>query len=191
MILGAFCQNWTSWIFMGWLPLFLETQFHLSVARTGILAMLPFVGGVAGAMCGGLVSDLAERRGVSTVTSRKIPIVAGTLGLAVFTGATGFADSLPTALTLSFFALFFWAAALAGMWTATSVLVSRVHIASVTTIFNSAGFIGATLSPLVTGRVLDLTGSFFITLLIGAGIGLVGTAVIAIMIRAPITESTD
>ena len=42
------------------------------------------------------------------------------------------------ALTLSFFALFFWAAALAGMWTATSVLVSRAHVASVTTIFNSA-----------------------------------------------------
>jgi MFS transporter, ACS family, L-galactonate transporter len=191
LILGAFCQNWTSWIFMGWLPLFLETQFHLSVARTGILAMLPFIGGVAGAMCGGVVSDFAERRGVSTVTSRKIPIVAGTLGLAVFTGATGFANSLPMALTLSFFALFFWAAALAGMWTATSVLVSRVHVASVTTIFNSAGFIGATLSPLVTGRVLDLTGSFFITLLIGAGIGLAGAAIIAIMIRAPITESAD
>ena len=99
---------------MGWLPLFLETQFHLSVARTGILAMLPFIGGVAGAMCGGLVSDFAERRGVPTVTSRKIPIVAGTLGLAIFTGATGFATSLPMALTLSFFALFFWAAALAG-----------------------------------------------------------------------------
>jgi MFS transporter, ACS family, L-galactonate transporter len=188
LILGAFCQNWTSWIFMGWLPLFLETQFHLSVARTGILAMLPFIGGVAGAMCGGLVSDFAERRGVPTVTSRKIPIVVGTLGLAIFTGATGFANSLPVALTLSFFALFFWAAALAGMWTATSVLVSRAHVASVTTIFNSAGFIGATLSPLVTGRVLDLTGSFFITLLVGAGIGLAGAAFIAIMVRAPITE---
>jgi hypothetical protein len=43
----------------------------------------------------------------------------------------------------------------------------------------------------VTGRVLDLTGSFFITLLIGAGIGLVGAAIITIVIRAPITESTD
>jgi hypothetical protein len=105
-ILGAFCQNWTSWIFMGWLPLFLETQFHLSVARTGILATLPFMGGVALAMCGGFVSDFAGRRGVSTVNSRKIPIVAGTLGLAVFTGATGFANILPMALTPSFFALF-------------------------------------------------------------------------------------
>ena len=66
LILGAFCQNWTSWIFMGWLPLFWETQFHLSVARTGILAMLPFIGGVAGSMCGGLVSDFAERRGIAT-----------------------------------------------------------------------------------------------------------------------------
>jgi hypothetical protein len=93
--------------------------------------------------------------------------------------------------TAGFFALFFWAAALAGMWMATSVLVSRVHVASVTTIFNSAGFIGATLSPLVTGRALDLAGSFFITLLIGAGIGLVAAAITTIMIRAPIAESTD
>lgn len=187
LMLGSFCQNWTSWIFVGWLPLYLETEFHLSIAKTGIVAALPFIGGVAGALSGGFLSDFLGRRGFSKLNSRKFPIVFGTLGLACFTGATGFASSLPVAIILSFGALFCWSTALAGMWAAVSVLVPRSYVASVSTIFNSCGFIGATLSPLVTGRILDLTGSFFITLMIGSAMGVLGAAAIGFVIRGPIT----
>ncbi len=188
LMMGSFFQNWTSWIFVGWLPLYLETEFHLSIARTGIVAAFPFIGGVAGSMFGGFMSDFLERRGFSMLNSRKFPIVFGTLGLAFFTGATGFASSLPAAVGLSFCALFCWSTALAGMWAAVAVLVPRPYVASVSTIFNSCGAIGATLSPLATGRILDVTGSFFGTLMVGTAMGVCGAAAIAFMIRGPITK---
>ena len=190
-ILGAFCQGWVSWIFVGWLPAYLETEFHLSVAHTGLLAALPFIGGIGGSLCGGLISDYYARRSTTAVSGRKVPIVAGLLGLAVFTAATGFSRHVELAITFSFLALFSSQVMTSGMWVAAAVLVPRNRVASISTMFNSASFIGATLSPLVTGFTLDRTGSFFTALLLGSGIGMLGAFLMYLLIRNPLTTTIE
>lgn len=190
LIAGSFCQGWVAWIFIGWLPTYLETEFHLSLARTGWVAALPFIGGIGGSLVGGILSDFCARRSATAVGGRRVPIVLGTLGLAVFTAATGFAPGVTVAIVFSFLALFFSQLTTSGMWVAAAVLVPRNYVASVGTMINCAGFIGATLSPIVTGITLDRTGSFFTALLLGAGVGIVGAVLMWVLIRNPMTRET-
>jgi sugar phosphate permease len=186
LLFGSFCQGWVVWIFIGWLPTYLETEFHLSLAKTGIAAAFPFIGGIAGSLAGGLLSDYLAKRQKDPVRGRKFPIVAGTLLLGLFTAATGFATSVPMALAFSFAALFSSSLTTSGMWVAAAVLVPRGFVSSLGSLFNFASFLGATLSPIVTGLTLDATGSFFTALLFGSVVGVTGGLAMALMIRKPI-----
>ncbi|MBN3801943.1 MFS transporter [Paraburkholderia sp. Ac-20336] len=189
LMIGSFVQGWAGYIFIGWMPLMLETQYKTSLAQTGVFAALPFIGGVAGALIGGFVSDRLDKIGIGAVRSRKLPIVFGILGLALFTALTGYSHSVVASITFSFFALLCSSAATSGMWTAAAVLVPRRLVGSVGTLFNFAFSLGGAISPLVTGYTLDLTGSFIVTLFIGAGIGGVGACIVAALVHRPVHET--
>jgi hypothetical protein len=44
-------------------------------------------------------------------------------------------------------------------------------------------------SPLVTGMVVDLTGSFVVALAIGAGITILGAVILQTVVRTPISTA--
>jgi hypothetical protein len=94
---------------------------------------------------------------------------------------------VPLALAFSFAALFSSQLTTSGMWVAASVLVPRGFVSSLGSLFNFASFLGATLSPIVTGLTLDATGSFFTALLFGSVVGVLGAVMMALMIRRPIS----
>jgi cyanate permease len=62
------------------------------------------------------------------------------------------------------------------------------YCTSVASIQNFGGYIGGTVSPLVTGIVVDLTGSFVIALAIGAGITILGAVILQTVVRVPISS---
>jgi uncharacterized membrane protein YeiH len=74
-----------SWLYLAWLPGYLEMQRHMSIPRTGIVAAIPFALGVVGSIGGGGIADLLMRRGFSPINSRKIPVIAGLRRMVVFT----------------------------------------------------------------------------------------------------------
>jgi cyanate permease len=61
------------------------------------------------------------------------------------------------------------------------------YCTSVASIKNFGGYIGGTVSPLVTGIVVDVTGSFVIALAIGAGITVLGAVILQFVVRSPIS----
>jgi MFS family permease len=105
----------------------------------------------------------------------------------VFTGLAGLSGSVLLVEACAFFALLSSTMATTVMWAATTVLVPRDYVASMGAIMNFSGFIGATVSPVLTGYTVDLTGSFDPALLIGSGVGVVGAAIMAVMIRHPVS----
>ena len=54
---------------------------------------------------------------------------------------------------------------------------------------NFGGYLGGTVSPVVTGYVVDVTGSFVIAFAIGAGMSLIGAMALYFMLKAPITAA--
>ncbi|HEX2943814.1 MAG TPA: MFS transporter, partial [Rhodopila sp.] len=81
LVLGFFGVVYMSWLYLAWLPGYLEMQRHMSIPKTGIVAAIPFAFGVVGSISGGWIADWLMRRGFSPVNSRKIPVIVGLMGM--------------------------------------------------------------------------------------------------------------
>jgi MFS family permease len=186
LMLGAFCTGYAVWMYQTWLPAYLEMQQHISIAKTGFLAMIPLVFSVLGAWAGGWITDRFAR-GMEIVASRRLPAILGLLLSGVFTVAATTAGSAVLAVIWISAAMFFLSAGIAGKWTLITAVAPQSYCTSVASIQNFGGYIGGTVSPLVTGIVVDMTGSFVVALAIGAGITILGAVILQTMVRAPIS----
>jgi sugar phosphate permease len=189
MIVLAFCAGYSIWMYQTWIPAYLEMQQHVSIAKTGILASIPLVAGIAGCLVGGWFSDKLVRLGVNLMDSRKLPCVGGLLLCGLFTGLTITASNATEAVILMSFAQFFLSASVAGKWALTTATAPQSYCTSIAGLMNFGGYLGGTVSPVVTGYVVDVTGSFVIAFAIGAGMSLIGAMALYFMLKTPITAA--
>jgi MFS family permease len=187
MILGAFCSGYAIWMYGTWLPGYLEMQHHVSIARTGFLAMIPLACSIIGSLVGGYVTDVLAHRGVGLVASRKLPAAFGYVLAAAFCGIASWGADLNVALTCISASMFFLSFAQSGKWTLITAIAPQSYAASVSSIQNFGSYIGGTVSPLVTGMVVDSTGSFALALALGAIIMIMAALLYSLVVRDPIT----
>jgi MFS family permease len=185
LMLGAFCTGYAVWMYQTWLPAYLEMQQHISIAKTGFLAMIPLIFSVLGAWAGGWITDRFAR-GMEIVASRRLPSILGLLLSGLFTIIATTATSGTMAVIWISAAMFFLSLGISGKWTLITAVAPQSYCTSVASIQNFGGYIGGTVSPLVTGIVVDVTGSFVIALAIGAGITVLGAIILHTAVRAPI-----
>jgi MFS family permease len=186
LMLGAFCTGYAVWMYQTWLPAYLEMQQHISIAKTGFLAMIPLVFSVLGAWAGGWVTDRFAR-GMEIVSSRRLPSILGLLLSGLFTIIATTASSGTTAVIWISAAMFFLSLGISCKWTLITAVAPQSYCTSVASIQNFGGYIGGTVSPLVTGIVVDVTGSFVVALAIGAGITVLGAVILQFVVRSPIS----
>ncbi len=168
MVGGLFGIVYVTWLYVSWLPAYLEEARQVSVTRTGWLAAIPQAAGFAGACLGGLLSDALARRGIAPVASRRIPTVAGLLLAAVFTAGSAFAPDIATGLGLMSAALFCAYGAGSCSWALGATLAPADAIASLEAVQNVGGSLGGALAPLLTGLIVERTGSFIPAFLVAA-----------------------
>lgn len=77
LVLGFFGVVYMGWLYLAWLPGYLEIQRHMSIPKTGFIAAVPFAFGVVGSVGGGWIADRLMRAGFSPVNSRKLPVIVG------------------------------------------------------------------------------------------------------------------
>ncbi|QNP69549.1 MFS transporter [Streptomyces roseirectus] len=184
MILGAFGIFYTVWVYLTWLPSYLETSRGFSLAETGWLASLPYLCGIAGVLTGGVLSGRLIRRGLPTVTARKVPIVGGAVLAAVAVLPVAYVESTPLAVALLSLGYFAAQVPMGCLWTLASDLAAPHQVASLGAIQNFGGFLGAALAPIVTGAILDATGnSYTLVFLVGGVLLLVGGASYLFFVR--------
>ncbi len=186
MILGAFCSGYAIWMYGTWLPGYLEMQHHVSIGNTGLLAMIPLACSIVGSLVGGYTTDRLAHSGMNIVSSRKLPAGAGYVASAAFCAAAAYSTELGPALTFISASMFFLAFAQSGKWTLITAIAPQSYSASVASIQNFGSYIGGTASPLITGMVVDVTGSFALALWIGAGVMVLGALLYTIVVRDPI-----
>ena len=168
MIGGLFGIVYVTWLYVSWLPAYLENTRHISIARTGWLAALPQAAGFVGACLGGLLSDGLAKLRVDPVASRRIPTVAGLLLAAAFTAASPLAAGTGTALALMSGALFFAYGAGSCSWALGATLAPPDAVATLESIQNVGGSLGGALAPLVTGLIVEHTRSFTLAFVVAA-----------------------
>jgi MFS transporter, ACS family, L-galactonate transporter len=190
LVIGFFGIVYMGWLYLAWLPGYLELQRHMSIPKTGIVAAIPFAFGVLGSIGGGWIADWLMRRGFSPVNSRKLPVIVGLLGMVIFTVVAAETPSDVLAVAAISAALMFGAAASGMSWALSSVAAPANCTASLGAIQNFGGYLGGALAPTVTGFIVQATGNFAPALLVSAAIGLVSALSYLFVIRGePITTA--
>ena len=189
LMLGAFCTGYITWMYQTWLPAYLEMQQHISIANTGFLASVPLLCAFFGAIFGGWLSDRLVARGMGLIASRRQPLIFGLIGSAVFTGLAAIATSAGVAIACISVSMFCMQFGITCKWILVTAITPQAYCASAASNQNFAGFLGGTLSPILTGFIVDMTGSFVLALGIGAAITLIGAALFQFMMTTVIDET--
>jgi MFS family permease len=190
MIAGFFGTVYTLWLYTGWLPYYLEHERHMSVARVGIVAAIPYFFGCVGAVAGGWLCDLLTRRGWKPIAGRKLLVSSALCGISLCTVGTVLAQSTATALAFISVSLFLIYIASSAAWATVPVAAPSQYPASLGSIQNFGGYLGGALAPTVTGLIVQRTGGFSQALLLSAGLTFLSAAAYLLLVRHPIQSGS-
>jgi MFS family permease len=174
MMLGFAGINYTSWLYTTWLPGYLQQQQHLTLYRAGWIAAIPAVGGGVGMLFSGFVVDQCGRRKLSLSTVHRVNLVVGMSVSAMFTLAVAHAASAHSAVILITAALFFIHYAGTSGWGYVQTVAPMGLVAGMAALQNFASFLIGSIAPVLTGYIVDHTGSFSLALSICSGVTLLG-----------------
>ncbi len=189
MVVGFAGALYLIWLYLTWLPGYLRVQHHMTTLQVGFAASVPFIFGFLGSLAGGAVSDRLAARGISPINSRKLPIAAGLLGMALFTVPAAMSHDGNVAVACIALAMFCGNAATANAWALVTATAPSGYVASLGSIQNFGGYFGGSFAPVITGKVVDLTGSFTLALLLGAVVAVGSALVYLVVVREPISAA--
>jgi len=189
MIAGYFGCIYATWLYTAWLPGYLEIERHFTISKTGIVGAIPFMFGVIGGVSGGRFVDVLARRGVDPMSARKYPMTGSLVLTAVFTAIAAVSPSDILAIVCISLSLFFVYCCSSSAWAMASVAAPSNCTASIGSVQNFGGYIGGALAPMVTGFIVDSTGSFVPAMMTASAVALAAAALYWVLVRDPIPSA--
>jgi len=159
MFFGFFGVVYIYWLYATWLPGYLETARHLSIAKAGLVSAIPLAAGFVGAVAGGFLSEALGKR-MDAASACRIPAIAGLVATGVVVMAAAYAHSSWLAVTLISIGLFAINVSSSCGWALAAVVSPSNTVATLEAIQNIGGSLGGALAPLITGTIVQVTGSF-------------------------------
>ncbi|MCI0622198.1 MAG: MFS transporter [Acidobacteria bacterium] len=164
---GMFFFNYRWYLLVTWLPTYLVSVRHMSVMTAGILSAVPYWLYASMQPVGGRIGDMLIRRGYDESKVRKSLIGFGFLcGLLILPVPIVESPSLAIGLLI--------ASSLVGISVANMLVVGqtcapRDEIGIWAGASNFTGNIAGVLAPVVTGFLVEQTGSYLVPFALGAG----------------------
>ena len=186
MITGFFGSVYLNWLYVTWLPGYLQMARHMDTIKTGSAAFVPFFFGFVGCWVAGPLSDAMVRLAGSAVKGRRWLAVIAMFGMALFTIPGALVEDNALALACISVVVFLANVASTASWALVSAVAPRPLVASLGAVQNFGGYIGGALAPAVTGFVVQATGSFVPALLLGALICSLSALAYLFGVRRPI-----
>ena len=174
MMLGWGGVNYTVWLYLAWLPSYLQEQRHLSLAKTGWVAALPFLAGAVGMLTSGVLVDWLAKRGHALTTIHRRIVIAGMVASATGTFVVAHSESTAQAVAGISSALFFIHFGGTSGWGYVQAISPLKYVASLGALQNFASFMIASVAPVLTGWLLDRTHSFTLALGVCSAVTLLG-----------------
>jgi MFS family permease len=174
--LSMFCLGYVWYFLLSWLPSYLVQERGLSMSAMATFGSAPFWVMAGASLLGGWASDRWIRAGATPTRVRKTFAVGGLLScglVLVLAAATGSAMVSVLLLTLSCFCLGLYTS---NVWAITQTLAGPTAAGKWTGIQNAIGNLGGVVSPVVTGWIVERTGSFHLAFVVAAAVVAVGAA---------------
>ena len=144
------------WLYLFWLPKFLQERFHLSVAEIGVPLATVYCFSSCGAVVGGWLSGALIRRGVKVIDARK-RVLAGCAVLSLLLISGTHLDTIQSVVALFSVLTAAHQAWAANLFAANSDLFPRSSLSTSVGIAGAAGAFGGVCFQKFTGHVLQLT----------------------------------
>lgn len=169
LLLGFGGTVYVTWLYVTWLPAYLVQRWQMTPGSAALWSAVPQFCGFFGALAGGWLSDRLARR-LGERPARQGPLVVGLFVAAACTALAAVSGSAAVALASVSVALFSANVATTSGWALAAGLAPPALIATVEAMANIGGSIGGSLAPLVTGFVVERSGSFGPALVIAAAV---------------------
>jgi sugar phosphate permease len=154
-----FCQGWTGWLFVTWMPSLLQKNYGLDLKRSSLFYAAMLLCAMFAELLGGVATDYLLRRTRNLQIARSLLIaVSWVLAVAGLLPAILVHD-LVIGLAGFTVALFFLGFAISPLWTATMDIAPN-YAGSSSSLMNASGAVAGILSPVAFGWILDRTGSW-------------------------------
>ncbi len=159
------CFFYGAYFYVSWFPTYLLEFRHLSLNSVGYLASLPLISAMVGDLAGGLLTDHVLRRTGNLRLARRVVAAPGLFLAALLLIPAGMTGSAITAILCLTASNFFLELVLGPAW-AVPMDVGGTSSGTVTAVMNMVGAVGASISPLVFGFLVERgswVAPFFVT----------------------------
>jgi len=186
LALAQGCNVYTQYLFLTWLPSYLQDVRHLTIAKSGLFTAIPYAVAVALRIGIGKLSDQYLKKGGGVASGKRRNVIAVTMLVASCILLIPVADDITQLLVI-------FSLTLAGIASTTSLnftllndlLPSSGDVGRAMAFVVVGGNVFGMLAPVVTGYVISLTGSYNWAFGIAGGLLVTGAAVILSMTRKP------
>ena len=156
------------WLNLTWLPGYFEREHGLDLYRTAWVVSLAYLFGALGTIVAGKCCDRLVARGMRVLASRKLMVILGLLGGALFTLIVAFTTNVVACVILLCLTMFFINISSATAWMIVNTIVPSERVASFGSIQNFGGHLAGSIAPILTGFSVQQSGSFSTAFVISA-----------------------
>lgn len=176
IIVAHFCNNWSLYVLLSWLPTFVNQGLGVDYAAVGWVTMIPHVASFLFLNVAGSVADRLIARGMDVGRVRKLMQSVGFGGIACALLVVGQVETAWMAIAVMTVGSAL-GAFVTGGFAVNHMDIAPRHAGTLMGITNTAGTIPGVIGVYVSGLILDLTGSWALVFQVAAGVTLVGLVV--------------
>lgn len=175
IIVAHFCNNWSLYVLLSWLPTFVNQGLGVDYASVGWVTMIPHLASFLFLNIAGNVADRLIAGGMAVGRVRKLMQSIGFGGIATALLIVGHVETAWMAITIMTVGNAL-AAFVTGGFAVNHMDIAPRHAGTLMGITNTAGTIPGIIGVYVTGVILDVTGSWALVFGVAAGVTLFGLA---------------
>ena len=173
IVVAHFCNNWSLYVLLSWLPTFVTDGLGVSFANSGLVSMLPHLVSFVFLNVAGQVADRMVRSGMAVTRVRKTCQAIGFGGIAAALFVVGEVDSAWLAITIMCIGNAL-GAFVTGGFAVNHMDVAPNHAGKLMGITNTFATIPGIIGVTVSGFILEATGSWALVFQVAGGVTVVG-----------------
>jgi ACS family sodium-dependent inorganic phosphate cotransporter len=175
IIVAHFCNNWSLYVLLSWLPTFVNKGLGVDYSAVGWFTMIPHIASFVFLNVAGNVTDRLIRGGMPVGRVRRLMQTIGFGGIATALLIVGQVETAWMAIAVMTVGNAL-AACVTGGFAVNHMDIAPRHAGTLMGITNTAGTIPGIIGVYVSGLILELTGSWALVFQVAAGVTLVGLA---------------
>jgi MFS transporter, ACS family, hexuronate transporter len=154
----------------------------------GFVSAIPWLVGFLGLSSSGFVCDAIYRRSGNALYARKLILISSLLIAAVCVALAGIASSVVLVVALMAVSVFFMYLTASTYWAIVLDTVEAPRVGGVGGFVHLVANLAGIVAPMVTGYLIEWTGSFASAFVLTGAIAVLGALSVAIFVRQPTVE---